>query len=257
VTPRWLGACALATLFAFACYHLGWWQYDRHEAKSQRNERLDAYYRADPVPLAAVLTPAGLAVSDEWTRVRVRGSYRAGPVFVRGRTREGEPGLEVLWALLPDGGGPTVIVDRGWVPESDDGARVLPRVSPAPDDRVDVIGWVRRGERSRGRDLPRGQLASLNISEAAAELGSGTLPGYLLLESERGPDGSTPPRPEPLGLPDRNLGPHLAYAYQWWFGMTSGFVLVWLGVRREVRTEHPERYPTRPTKVRIWDEEDG
>ena len=48
LTPRWLGALLLAVLFAVACYHLGWWQYHRHEAKVARNERLDAHYRADP-----------------------------------------------------------------------------------------------------------------------------------------------------------------------------------------------------------------
>ena len=56
VTPRWLGALLLAGVLAWACYHLGWWQYHRHEAKALRNERLDAHYRADPVPLSSVLT---------------------------------------------------------------------------------------------------------------------------------------------------------------------------------------------------------
>ena len=257
VTPRWLGALLLATLVAVACYHLGWWQYDRHLAKVARNERLDEHYRAAPVPLTSVLTRAGLDPDDEWTRVTVTGKYDGDPVFVRGRTLEGEPGLEVLWALRPDAATPAVIVDRGFVPPSDRGASVLPSVSPAPDGEVTVTGWVRRGEASRGRPPAPGQVASINVADAAVELGvSDVFPAYVLLESERTADGRVPERLQPLGVPDRSLGPHLAYAYQWWLTMALGFVLVWFGVRREVRAENPERYPPKPRKTRIWDEED-
>jgi cytochrome oxidase assembly protein ShyY1 len=109
-TPRWLGALLLAALVAVACYHLGWWQYHRHEAKVARNERLDAHYRAAPVPLSSVLPPAGLDPDDEWTRVSVAGRYVGGPVFVRNRPLESEPGYELLWALRPTAGGPDVVV---------------------------------------------------------------------------------------------------------------------------------------------------
>ena len=82
------------------------------------------------------------------------------------------------------------------------------------------------------------------------------LPGYVLLQSETLPDGSTPPRPQALGDPDRDLGPHQAYAYQWWLLMVIGFVLIPFGIRRELRLENPEKYPAKPKKTRIWDEED-
>jgi cytochrome oxidase assembly protein ShyY1 len=256
-TPRWLGALLLAGVLAWACYHLGWWQYHRHEAKALRNERLDAHYRADPVPLSSVLTPAGLDPDDEWTRVTVTGKYDGNPVFVRGRTVDGEPGLEVLWALRPDAASPAVIVDRGFVQPSDQGADVLPTVDAAPDQTVTVTGWVRRGEASRGKKSSPGQVASINVQDAAVELGlSAVEPGYVLLESEALPDGSTPPRPQALGEPDRSLGPHLAYAYQWWFLMGVGFVLIPFGIRRELRLEDPEKYTRAPRKTRIWDEED-
>lgn len=257
VTPRWLGALLLASLFAVACYHLGWWQYDRHLVKAERNERLDEYYRADPVPLAGVLTPSGLDPGDEWRRVSVTGTYDSGPVLVRGRSRDGEAGLEVLWALRPDAGGPALVVNRGFVRPSDEGASVLPTVPPAPEGEVTVTGWVRRGEASRGRDPVAGTVASINVREAAAELGVGeALPGYVLLDTEETASGAVPERPEPLGEPDRSLGAHLAYAYQWWLTMAVGFVLIWFGIRRELRTENPEKYPRKAAKTRIWDEED-
>jgi cytochrome oxidase assembly protein ShyY1 len=244
-------------LFSVASYHLGWWQYHRHEAKAERNARLDAHYRSDPVSVPSVLTPAGLAVADEWTRVAVTGTYAGGPVYVRNRSLEGQAGYEVLWALRPDTGGPDLVVDRGWVRASDQGASTLPTVAPVPTGQVTVTGWVRRGEASRGRDLPAGQVASINLPEAGAALGSAAvLPGYVQLESERLADGTTAQRPTPLGEPDRSLGPHLAYAYQWWLSTVVGFVLLWFGIRRELRAEDPVRYPRKPGKTRIWDEED-
>ncbi|MBM6399570.1 SURF1 family cytochrome oxidase biogenesis protein [Phycicoccus sonneratiae] len=257
VSPRWLGALVLAALFAVAAYHLGWWQYHRHEAKVERNALLDEHYRATPVPVEDVVTGAGVARDAEWTRVTVRGAYVEGPLFVRGRPNDGEVGLEVLWALRPTDGGTDVLVDRGWVPASDRGASVLPSVAPAPSGEVTVIGWARHGEASPGRPPAPGQIANLSVRDASAALGTTLLPGYVLLQGETAADGSTPARPQALAPPDRSLGPHLAYAYQWWMATVAGFVLVGFGVRREERLAHPEKYPPKEKKVRIWDEEDA
>lgn len=252
---RWLGALVLAALVAVGCYHLGWWQYHKHEAKTARNALLDRHYRAAPVPYDTVLTSRPVPPADDWTRVSVRGSYTAGPLFVRGRPRDGEVGLEVVWALTPQGGGTPVLVDRGWVASSAEGARVLPTVPVAPSGVVDVVGWVRPGEAARG-GAADGSIASLSLVEASRSLSTPLLDGYVLLDRESVPGGATPPRPEPLGDPDRDLGPHLAYAYQWWLAMSVGFVLVGFGIRREERLAHPEKYPPKEKKVRIWDEED-
>ncbi|MGG5257192.1 SURF1 family cytochrome oxidase biogenesis protein [Phycicoccus avicenniae] len=256
VSPRWLGALLLAALFAVAAYHLGFWQYHRHEAKVERNALLDEHYRATPVPVTDVLD-GGVAPGELWTRVTVTGTYVEGPLFVRGRPNDGSVGLEVLWALRPDGGGTDVLVDRGWVPASERGASVLPDVPAAPTGPVTVVGWARTGEASRDKAPAPGQIANLSVRDAARALGTTLLPGYVLLESERLPDGSQPARPQALAPPDRSLGPHLAYAYQWWMSTVLGFVLVGFGVRREERLSDPAKYPPKPKKVRIWDEEDG
>ena len=258
LSPRWLGALALAALFAVAAYHLGFWQYHRHEAKVERNARLDAHYRADPVAVTDVVTPTGMPASAEWTRVTVTGRYSAGPLFARGRPNEGEVGLEVLWALTPDGGGTDVLVDRGWVPASGCRGERPARGPPGTGRRGDRrrLGPPERAD-PRARSAASGSIANLSVPDASDQLGTALLPDYVLLESETLPDGSSPPRPAALAPPDRSLGPHLAYAYQWWFGTVVGFVLVGFGIRREERLAHPEKYPPKPKKVRIWDEEDG
>src|SRR5665647_3258447 len=119
---------------------------------------------------------------------------------------------------------------------------------------------------SLGRHMSNGQLASINLAEAQAQTGTPLYGAYLIRRAEAGPPGEHIEYPQALEKPDTDLGPHLAYALQWWLAAPVGFVLVMAGVRRE----HLERddlppvpgQPAAPArapkvkKIRIWDEED-
>lgn len=260
ISRRWLGALAVALAFAVAAFFLGRWQWHRYEAKSARADRIHAHYDARPRPLEDVLGRTPMPLADEWTRVSMRGRYAADEtLLVRNRPYEGAYGYEVLVPLTDDGGS-TVLVDRGWVVNAKT-AETAPQVPPAPVDEVTVTGWLRRSEPSLGRTLPAGQLASINLQEAGKQVRAPLLGAYVVLETERRPDGTSPPRPTPLEAPDTDLGPHQAYAFQWWLAMVAGFVLVWFGARREYREglESPTaaHVPVPQRKVRIWDEEDA
>ena len=136
VTPRWLGALLLAVLAGVRVLppRLVAVPPLRGQGSSATSGSTPTT-APTPVPLSSVLTPAGLDPDDEWTRVTVTGQYAGGPVYVRNRPLETEPGYEVLWAFRPATGGPDVVVDRGWVAESQRGASVLPDVPPAPTRR--------------------------------------------------------------------------------------------------------------------------
>jgi cytochrome oxidase assembly protein ShyY1 len=257
---RWLGAFGVALAFAVAAFFLGQWQWHRYEAKAARADRISSHYNAKPRPIGEVLGAAPMPLSREWTRVALQGRYAAdSTLLVRNRPFEGTYGYEVLVPFRDTSSG-TVLVDRGWVQNARN-AETLPDVVPAPTGDVTLIGWLRRPEPSLGRSLPRGQLASINLAEASRQVGSPLLGAYVILEVERLPDGTSPPRPMALEAPDTDLGPHQAYAFQWWLGMVAGFVLVWFGARREYREgledPAPDGAAARPRKVRIWDEEDG
>ncbi len=254
-TPRWLGALVLTLVYAVSGYYLGQWQWGRYEFKAERNALLDAHYRAGPVPVSDILTnhPVNRA-KDDWTRITASGSYAGKQLLVRNRPNNSVYGYEVL-APLRLANGTTVIVDRGWVQNSTQGAAVLPDVPPAPDGQVSVVGWVRPAENTDHKTLPTGQVASISLPDVEKAWNSEVLDGYVVLDSEQLPDGSAPPRPAPLAEPDRSLGPHQAYAFQWWLSMPVGLLLVWLGLRREQREVQPDQ-GAKPKKVRIWDEED-
>ena len=257
-TRRWLTALLAATLFAVASYYLGVWQWGRHETKVERNAQLDSHYHAAPQPIDEVLGGTNpLRPDQDWTRVTVTGSYAdRAPVLVRNRQRGSATGFEVLapFRLSADR---LLVVDRGWIAASDKGAATVPTIPPAPTGSVTLVGWLRPGEASDGRRMPAGQLSTLNLAGVAAQWGGATVAGaYLNLQSEHLADGgSIGPAPLSLDPPDRDLGPHQAYAYQWWLFMVAAFGLVFLGVRREWRETDPTYVP-KPKKVRIWDEED-
>ncbi|MGE9807630.1 SURF1 family cytochrome oxidase biogenesis protein [Janibacter sp. G1551] len=256
LTRRWLLALAAALLFAVAAWYLGGWQWGRYEAKAARADRIEAHYAAPAVPLTSVLTDSPLPLADEWTRVSATGQYVADEqVLVRNRPWDGTYGYEVLIPFTLDDGG-TVLVDRGWVANSPEGADVTPEVPAVPAGSIDLTGWLRQGEVSLHRDMPQGQLASINIGEAERAAGTSLLGGYLVLEGESNQDGATPARPQALEEPDTGTGPHMAYAIQWWGTMPAGFVLVLLGLRRELQEGQTSGRPARERKVRIWDEED-
>jgi cytochrome oxidase assembly protein ShyY1 len=277
LSRRWLGALAAAAVFAVAAFFLGRWQWHRYEAKSARADLVQSHYSAPARPLESVVTGGPLPLERDWTRVEGSGQYAGGAtLLVRNRPWDGIYGYEVLVPLvLADGR--TVLVDRGWVPNAAR-ASLAPQVPAAPSGEVTVTGWARQGEPSLGRRLPSGQLASINLREAEREVGLPLLGGYVVLQREATADGTSPQRPRPLERPDTDLGPHQAYAFQWWLAMPLGFVLVFLGVRREAQEGQPitndqaagglvpgagrtaadkPGRPARPKKVRIWDEEDA
>lgn len=263
LTPRWLARLAVAVLFAVVAAWLGSWQYGRHEERVAHRDRVEAHYGADPVPLARVVEPVGgVEPAREWTRVHATGRYDgSGRFLVRNRPYQGTYGYQVLVPFDTVAG--TVLVDRGWVPNTERAA-VLPEVAPEPAGQVELTGWLRPGEPSLGRDLPAGQLASIDVVAAEERLGADLLDGYVVLEAEQLADGSVPERPRPTEPPTTELGPHFAYALQWWLTAPLGFVLVGVFVRREHREqwarENPEAaaaVPVPAKRTRIWDEEDG
>ncbi len=258
LSRRWLVATLVALLFALACFFLGRWQWTRHVEQRTKVTAIEANYDAAPVPLEDALgTP--LTPERQWTRVRLTGTYAAdADLLARNRPREKTLGFEVLTPFTDDGRGRTVLVDRGWV-QSGGSAAAAPDVEPAPAGPVEVTGWLRSGEVPLGRDLPAGQLASINITDARVQRPDhDAVDVYVVLGQQQPAAPATALTPRPLPRPDEGLGPHQAYAIQWWLTMPGGLVFVWWAMRRELEQRGgPTERAARPKKVRIWDEEDA
>ncbi|MGD8149023.1 SURF1 family protein [Ornithinimicrobium sp. Y1694] len=277
--PRWLAYLALAVLFGIITANLGLWQWHRHEEKVERRDLIERNYDAAPVPVGDVLSGPGgeLPEGDQWRRVEATGTYAVDAQhWVRNRPHLGVYGFEIVVPLVLEDG-TALTVDRGWVRNAPVAAQ-LPEVPDPPSGEVTVTGWLRPSEQDLGRDMPEHQLASIDIPRLSAASGLELLPAYILLESE---DPAPDERPAAAEPPDTLLGSHFAYAIQWWLTVPVGLILVLVMARQIARDEAEESggravgsgavgsgrvargaepaqpKAKKPTKVRIWDEEDA
>ncbi|MFE1176453.1 SURF1 family protein [Streptomyces sp. NPDC058773] len=219
---------------------LGYWQLHRHEHKVAQNQLIGRNLVARPVPVTALTAPGReLPRHDMWRRVSATGTYdTAHEVVVRQRTAADEQsiGYYVLTPLVLDGG-KSVLVNRGWISAGNDLTR-FPDVPAAPRGKVTVTGRMMADETTAGsgikdtKGLPARQVMLINSTEQAKRTGRPVLGGYIEQTAPEPAHGT----PELVPAPDHDsIGPHLAYAIQWWLfaaAVPVGWVVL---VRRERR----------------------
>lgn len=237
---RWAGYLAVVIVFAVACGFLSNWQVNRLHEKEQIQQRVDANWGADPVPLAdAVPTTSAFDSSLEYHPVRLSGEYEEdGQVLVRNRPRSGSPGFEVVTPLRLDSGR-IFMVDRGWVPTGSDNG--TPDSVPAPPSgEVTVTARLKPSEPELpGRSAGAGQIATVHLPDLASRVSGTAYTGaYGLLMSETPPPSED--RPLPAFPPEINEGMHLSYAIQWVLFAVLAFAFLVYAVRQEYRRYHAD-----------------
>ncbi|MER7163722.1 SURF1 family cytochrome oxidase biogenesis protein, partial [Streptomyces lydicus] len=219
---------------------LGFWQLHRHEHKVAQNQLIASSLAAKPVPVTALTAPGrDLPHHDMWRTVTATGTYdTAHEVVVRQRTAADEQsiGYYVLTPLvLADGD--AVLVNRGWISAGNDLTK-FPDVPPAPKGKVTVTGRMMADETTAfsgikdTKGLPARQVMLINSKEQAKRTGRPMLGGYI---EQTGPEPAGG-KPELVPEPDHDsIGPHMAYAIQWWLfagAVPVGWIIL---VRRERR----------------------
>ncbi|MGG7574639.1 SURF1 family cytochrome oxidase biogenesis protein [Streptomyces sirii] len=219
---------------------LGYWQLHRHEHKVAQNQLIASSLAAKPVPVTDLTAPGrDLPRREMWRTVTATGSYdTAHEVVVRQRTAADEQsiGYYVLTPLVL-GDGDAVLVNRGWISAGDDLTK-FPDVPAAPKGKVTVTGRMMADETTEAsgikdtRGLPARQVMLINSKEQAKRTGRPMLGGYVEQTAPEQPGG----KPELVPEPDHDsIGPHMAYAIQWWLfagAVPVGWVIL---VRRERR----------------------
>lgn len=237
---RWLGYFAMLLAFSIACVFLGNWQFDRRAEARAEIARIDANYDAAPVPLEDELQSLDAFDLDahKWQTITVTGEYIGDPIYARNRPGPGGVGSNLIQPLQTEHGD-VFFVDRGWVPvdgvaaeEGDHELKDLPR---APQGTVQVEARLRASEPAiAGRTSTASTVASINLP-ALAEL-SGTdgeafvgAYGALVAETPAAEHGVLAERPE------RDEGPHLSYALQWYVFIIIACIGVGYAAKREFR----------------------
>ncbi len=228
----WLLAAAGVVVLSVIFVLLGRWQFGRHEAKVLRAERIDTNYSAPVAALHDLLPepPSALAPGDQWRPVRAVGVYdEAGTVLVRNRPLDGVYGYEVIVPLRLAGGG-VLLIDRGWIPNGSTGAR--PDQVPAPPSgTVTVTARLRPGEPGVDRRPPPGQELRIDLARITPRIGAAVYQAYGVLAAETSRPSVAPTL---LPRPDTGLGPHQAYAIQWWGFAVAAYAVFFHYLSREV-----------------------
>ncbi|MFD8595892.1 SURF1 family protein [Kitasatospora sp. NPDC059646] len=247
LSARWAVIVLLALVLIPTMIRLGFWQYHRHEARVARNDLVARNLGSPPVAFDSLSSPGWSVPGDQvWRTVTAQGHYdTAHEVVVRGRTEPGGSsiGYFVITPLVLADGKGSVLVNRGWVESAADAAS-LPAVPAPPAGDVTVTGRLRAdetyaalGAKNRG-GLPDRMYRVINSAEQARFSGSQVLGGYLELASSQPAAGAAPTLLAEPGHSD--IGPHMAYAIQWWLFTTLIPVGVVVLARREAK-QHAAR----------------
>lgn len=222
LAPRWAGYLALVVIFAIACSALGTWQLNRRAEALAEVARIDANYDADPVPLAEALPELdAFDVEQRWQVVSASGEYLPdAEIVVRNRPFEGSTGFEVITPFLLDSG-EVFMVDRGWVPQASDGR--APAVPGPPSGEVEITARLKAGEgRIEGRTSNGREYATIDLDELAAAIDEPSYTGAYGILVQAGDDAQEPPLA--AARPERDEGPHLSYALQWYVFALLAFI---------------------------------
>lgn len=239
LTRQWVILTLIVLVLIPTMVELGFWQLHRHEHRVTQNALITKNLEAAPAPVSRLTSPGHTVPrSDYWRAVTATGTFDTEhEVVVRRRTsRDDRIGVLVLTPLDLKGGG-TVLVNRGWVPAAAT-QEAYPEVPAPPRGEVTVTGRLKADETTGASGikdlagLPDRQVMLINSAQQAHLLGRPVLGGYVELTDPVPADGG----PEPIEAPDDgSIGPHMAYAVQWWLfaaGVPVGWVIL---LRREKR----------------------
>jgi cytochrome oxidase assembly protein ShyY1 len=238
--PGWIALAIVVIAFTYLCFSvLAPWQLGKNTKTSRANDQIQQSLTTAPVPLKSVLPNQNSSAADaQWRKVTATGHYLPDKqVLARLRVVEGDPALEVLLPFVVDGG-PTVLVDRGYV-RPEQGSRVPP-ISAPPRETVTITARLRDSERPvLGKDsfISDGvrHVYSINASQIATLTGVPLAGAYLsLVDNQPGGLGV-------VGLPHLDAGPFLSYGIQWiTFGVIAPILLGYF-VYAEVRARRADQ----------------
>ncbi len=246
VRPGWVALAIVVIAFTYLCFSvLAPWQLGKNTKTTRENNQIQNSLTTAPVPLTTLLPQQDSSAPDaQWRKVTATGHYLADKQLVaRLRVAEGDPAMEVLVPFAVDGG-PTVLVDRGYVRPLP-GSRVPP-MAAVPRGSVTLTARLRDSEapvQEKQSFISDGvrQVYSIDVQQIATLTNVPLAGSYLQLVDDQ---------PGGLGviaLPHLDAGPFLSYGIQWiTFGVVAPILLGYF-VYSEVRARRAEQAQTSPT----------
>ena len=236
----WIASHIFALAMVVLMVNLGFWQLRRLDERRADNAETAAAMSQAPFDIAAHLDARG--PPPPYTAVAAAGTYLPdAEVRIGNRSSGGQPGF---WLATPleMGDGRAVAVVRGWVPRRSLSGR--DDRSPAPPEGAVIVAGLAFDSVGGGRVAEVGpgetpEISRMDLDRFAEVSGVDVEDVWIRLRFQ------SPPQPEglPVPVPDPDLGegPHLSYAFQWFFFSAGAVVVYALILRRAVagRSEAP------------------
>lgn len=192
---------------------LGFWQLGRGNERQALQAAIESRRSQPPLP-GSVLSGGEPLAALLHRPVLLKGRWMPRhTVYLDNRQMQGKPGFYVVTPLQPTGGGPAVLVQRGWVQRNFLERDRVPAIE-TPEGEVEVLGRIAPPP-AKLYDLGGAQAGpirqNLDLDAFAAEVGVALVPASVV---EIGPPSQNLLRdwPEVGSAAAKNYG----YAVQWW-----------------------------------------
>lgn len=234
LTPKWLLSHVFVLAMIVTMTGAGFWQLDRLDDRKARNVEVREAMALEPQPVDVLLAADDDAALD-LTPTLVIGEYLDdSSFFVANRTFESQAGVWLVTPMrLADGS--LVAVSRGWVPRLW-AAGEDPREIVTPSGSVEVLGRLQSsidgGRIGGGSTSILPEVSRLDLDEVELMLGVELADRWVQLEVQAPPLENLP---IPVPRPGLDEGPHLSYAFQWFFFSSATVVVYGLILRKKRR----------------------
>lgn len=251
VSRRWLWVTVVVVILMGVLARLGFWQLDRLEQRRAENALLLAALESDPIDLNAQLGEyVGMAPGEVPDALVNRDVMMVGEYdfnnqrILKLQSWNGRAGVHLITPFLPNGTIVAVLVDRGWIPDSEYNAgNAFDEVTGVQT----VEGYIAQTETisrrvatdENGASGPSNELFRVDVAALGSEFPYPLAPFYIKRSAASNVDASTLPIPVPKEV-DLSEGPHLDYAMQWFiFSLGLGVAYVIYVNRSLKQTVYP------------------
>ena len=234
---KWIGPTIVVVLGMLLMIRLGIWQLDRLEQRRAANVELIAALDAQPINLNEETLDGDLEGLEN-RLVVVAGVYDLDEqIVLKVQNWQGRAGIHLITPLLIDGRDTAVIVDRGWLPQTDVDENKIGTYDVAQP--VQIEGYLALSQiisRNAGQPLPSApqtEMYRVDIEAIQNQLDYEIAPVYLV-ESPRN-DGVDDLPLNPARNVEVSEGSHLSYALQWFSFTIMLAVIYFVLVRRSLK----------------------
>ena len=226
----WIASHAFVLAMVVLMLNLGLWQLRRLDERRADNEAIAAAMAQPPINIAS-----GGATAHDYTSVWATGTYLVdAQVRIGNRSSGGQPGHWLATPLRLDDGRAVAVV-RGFVARR---AQAGPAAgTAAPAGQVSVQGLAfgsvdgARIAATGAADEP--EISRMDLRRFEEVSGVEVIDVWIRLRAQSPPQPAGLPAPVPD--PDLSDGPHLSYAFQWFF-FSAGAVVVYAMILRRAAT---------------------